>query len=236
MFQSVFQEMHARTRVAAAKTRARRRATDAGAVMFIVAMTLAVIAAMGIYALNVAGTEVKTAGFVREQMQTQYLSEFAVLGTSNTVAGSNAGTFANYALNRPTSYCMSIFGTPPTAGKGPLACYTLNGTQMAAWWNPPPGSLLLPWVSNASETTRGSVGLPTAPDFYVELTEPYELPLRRCATGYDIGMSGCCFEFTVTAVGLSMNTAGVYISEGLAMARSRIIAGPTSTACNQKTN
>ena len=67
---------------ARAKARAKRRAREGGAVMFIVAMTLAIIAAMGIYALNVAATEVKTAGYVREQTQAYYLSDYGVLAST----------------------------------------------------------------------------------------------------------------------------------------------------------
>jgi hypothetical protein len=221
-------EKGAAASVVRAKARARRRTKDAGAVMFIVAMTLAVIAAMGIYALNVAATEIKTAGFVREQMQTQYLSEYAVIGATNTVAGQNAGMFAIQARTSPATNCMSLYGIPAAAGALPLSCRTLGSTQMGAMWSPPPPPLLAPWGGNATETTRGSVGLPTTPDFYVELTEPYQVPVSRCARGFDTTQLTCCIDFTVTAVGFSQGTAGSFLTEGLEMSRSRIIAGPTS--------
>ena len=46
-----------------AKRNARRRATQSGAVVFIVAMTLAVLASLGLYALQSASAEVKTSGY-----------------------------------------------------------------------------------------------------------------------------------------------------------------------------
>jgi hypothetical protein len=217
--------------LARAKAGFRRRRRDAGAVMFIVAMTLAVIAAMGMYALNVAATEVKTAGFVRQEMQVHYLSEFAVLGAAQTVGGPTSGMYALQARNSPATNCVSIYGTPTTAGTLPLACRTLGSADMGATWTPPIAPLAA-WSANASETTRGSVGLPMAPDFYVELTDPNPLPVGRCATGFDTSQNLCCMEFTATAIGFSQLTAGSYISEGLEMSRSRIIAGPTNIGCH----
>jgi len=226
----VNQESISSLALAASKARARRRAAGAGAVMFIVAMTLAVIAAMGMYALNVAATEVKTAGYVRQEMQVHYLSEFAVLGAAQAVSG-NAGVIASKATTTPTTNCVSIYGTPSTAGMQPLACRTLGSSDMAAMFSPPVPALLTPWSSSATETTRGSLGLPTAPDFYVELTDPNPLALSRCASGFSNGSNLCCMEFTATAVGFSQLTSGSYISEGLEMSRSRIIAGPTNYGC-----
>jgi hypothetical protein len=206
-----------------AKARGRRRAKDAGAVMFIVAMTLAVIATMGMYALNVAATEVKTAGFVREQTQVHYLSEFGVLGTAQEVAGPKAQLYTTAMKAFPDTNCISLYGIPAGSGSLPLSCRVVGSAEMVASWMPPVAPVIAPWVSNASETSRGSLGLPTTPDFYVELTDPN---WRNPPSGYDTSQGLCFVEFTVASVGISQLTAGSFVSEGLETSRARIIGGP----------
>jgi hypothetical protein len=218
-------------RLSGAKTRTRRRARTRGAVMFIVAMTLAVIAAMGMYALNIAATEVKTAGFVREETQVHYLSEFGILAAAQEVMGPKAQFYRDQMINSPT-ICTSLAGVPATAGALPLACRVVGSTQMASQWSPPVNPLLLPWTANNSQSARGSVGLPTVPDFFVEMTDPRR---RTAPAGYDTNQGLCFIEFTVTAMGMSQVTGPptsylAYLSEGLETSRARIIGGPVR--CN----
>jgi hypothetical protein len=210
-------------RLSVAKTRTRRRARALGAVMFIVAMTLAVIAAMGVYALNIAATEVKTAGFVREETQVHYLSEFAILAMAQEVMGPKAQLYRDQMINSPSTICTSLAGVPATAGALPLACRVVWSTLMASQWSPPVNPLLLPWTANNSQSARGSVGLPTAPDFFVEITDPRQ---RTPPAGYDTNQGLCFVEFTVAAMGMSQLTTGSYLSEGLETSRGRIIGGP----------
>jgi hypothetical protein len=82
---------------------------------------------------------------------------------------------------------------------------------------------LAPWTGNASESARGSEGLPTAPSFYFELTDPTQ---RHPPPGYDTNQGLCFIEFTVSSMGLSQLTTGSYVSEGLEMSRGRIVGGP----------
>lgn len=207
----------------AAKGRAKRRAADAGAVMFIVAMTLAVIAAMGMYALNVASTEVKTAGFVREQSQVHYLSEFGVLGAAQEVSGPKAQLYRDLMIHSPDTGCTSLWNVPTTAGALPQACRRVGSTELASGWNPPVNPIVAPWTAPTNEMTRGSEGLPTAPDFYVELTDP---TVKSPPAGFGMNQGLCFIEFTVSSVGLSKLAGGSLTSEGLETSRARIIGGP----------
>jgi hypothetical protein len=121
--------------------------------------------------------------------------------------------------------CTSLYGTPSTAGALPLACRRVGSTELAAYWNPPPstaaGKLIDAYTSNATENTRGTEGIATVPDFYVEITDP---TYRSAPAGYGPGL--CFYDFTVAAVGITPLTAGSYISEGLQTSRARIIGGP----------
>ncbi len=76
--------------LALAKRRAALRRREGGAVMFVVAMTLAVLASVGIYALAAAATEVRTSGNERQNTQTHYLAEYGVLGAAREMAGGRA--------------------------------------------------------------------------------------------------------------------------------------------------
>lgn len=197
--------------------------------MFIVAMTLAVIAAMGMYALNVAGTEVKTAGYVREQTQAYYLSEYGVLSIAQEISAANAYMYYRRAMYTPDTNCTSLYGTPATAVGLPLACLRIGSVEVAKYWTPPPvtaaGKLIDAYTGNATENARGTGGIATVPDFYVEITDPFS---TRAPAGYGSsgGPSQCFVDFTVAAVGMTPLTAGSYLSEGLQTSRARIVAGP----------
>jgi hypothetical protein len=215
--------------------------------MFIVAMTLAVIAAMGIYALQMASTEIKTAGFIRQQIQTQYLSEYGVASTTQALAN-NGQLYATIMTNQPDSGCFTLYqiwnatvapggGPPPAQAK---ACHRAGSTELGGQVVPIgtlPVQLLTPWSNNASDLTRGAVGIPTFPDFFVEVTDPNPRPPPP---GYSQGKDAtvCFLEVTASAVGLtpttatyssgdsfSGNTAG-FISEGFEMSRARVVFGP----------
>jgi len=184
-----------------AKARASRRAKDAGAVMFIVAMTLAVIATMGVYALNVASTEVKTAGFVREQTQVHYLNEYGVMAAAQDVSWKGALYYVTL-MNSPTTRdtnCPSLYGMLATSGTLPLACRVSPSAELTTSWIPTV-TPLVPYTSNANEYTRGSVGLPTTPEFYVEFTDMNWKPV---VSGYATNNSPkqCSVEFTATSMG-----------------------------------
>jgi hypothetical protein len=198
-------------------------------VIFIVAMTLAVIAAMGVYALNSAATEVKTAGFVREQTQVHYLSEFGVLGAALDASGPKAQFYRDRMIQTPDTRCTSLWNIPSTAGQLPLACRRVGSTELASGWSPPVNPIVAPWQNANSEIARGSEGLPTAPDFYVEFTDP---TIKTPPAGYGTNQGLCFIEFTVSSVGFSQLTLGSYTSEGLETSRARIIGGPIKCAGN----
>lgn len=223
----------------ALKRRARRRIGQRGAVMFIVAMTLAVIATMGIYALKIASTEVQTAGFVRQQVQTTYLSEMGVASMAQALTN-NAQTYASVMLQQPDAFCYSLFGISSQATATPqaIACHRAGSPELGAQVVPlgsPPVTLLTPVTSfnAANDATRGPVGINTAPDFFVEVTDPNQ---RQPPAGYATNSSSpvCFLEVTASSMGITPTTftanaatdSSGFRSEGLEMARARIVFGP----------
>src|SRR4051812_10073630 len=73
--------MNARSVVLA---RARARHESAGAAMFIVAVTLGLLAAVGVYGLSATAMDVRAAGHMRESAQAQSAAEHALLLTAES--------------------------------------------------------------------------------------------------------------------------------------------------------
>jgi hypothetical protein len=205
--------------------------------MFIVAMTLAVIAAMGVYALQIASTEVKTAGFVRQQIQTQYLSQYGT-GAMTQALTYNAQTYASVMMQQPDQFCYSLFqiSTQPTANAQSQACHRAMsaelGTQVVQGGAPAQLLSAPAAYSPTSDLTRGQLGLPIAPEFFVEVTDPYQ---RQPPPGYSNNSSTtiCFKEVTASAMGMTpttvianANDSTAFLSEGLEMSRARIEFGP----------
>jgi len=206
--------------------------------MFIVAMTIAVITAMGVYALNIASMEVRTAGFVRQQVQTQYLSNYGSTAASQAVTGTNAQMYDTIIMS-PTlrdTACVSLYGTPTTASAQALACHRAGSAELAVEMNTGGAALLTPWTSAGTSALRGSVGLPLQADFFVEVTDPNQ---RQPPPGYAVNSNLCFIQFTASSYGLtptgaaSAGTLAGYQSEGFEMSRARILGGPvTCTGTN----
>jgi len=92
-------------------SRSRARRDSGGAVMFIVVVTLGLLAAMGVYGLSAAQADVRAAGHMREALQAQKAGEHALTMAAETLNPENAG---------PLVATMSSAGR--TAGGGGPRC------------------------------------------------------------------------------------------------------------------
>jgi hypothetical protein len=222
--------------------RARRRAESAGAVMFIVAMTVAVLAAIGLFALSAASTEMRTSGYERQNAQTHYLSEYGVLGGAQEVSGTKAQLYVGLMVSKPDTGCVSLPGvySPPSGVTvGPLskACRRMGSGELAGWLGASTATptswatqVLEPYVSAAKPGSLGSA--PLTGDFYVELTDPKQ---TAPPAGFDLKLGLCFVQLTVSSTGMtqpllaaggSPGEMAQYGGEGIEAARSRIIGGP----------
>jgi hypothetical protein len=213
-----------------AKRRAALRQSEEGAVMFIVAMTLAVLASVGVYALAAAATEVRTSGNERQNTQTHYLAQYGVLGAAREMAGSRA-LFTVKVMKSTTlqdTKCVSLQGVPTTASPAALACVRMGSGELGAGWNQP---IIVPYTAAAYAAPPGSFGaVPMNGDFFVELTEPMQLsaPAR-----YSTNSNACFAQLTATSIGFTQpGVAGVtdptalFGAEGVETQRARLVAGP----------
>jgi hypothetical protein len=232
--------MHSIHALSLAKRRAALRRRDEGAVMFIVAMTLAVLASVGVYALAAAATEVKTSGNERQNTQTHYLAEYGVLGAAREMAGSRA--LFTVKLMKSAAFldknCVSLQNVPTNAPPAMIACVRLGAKELGAGWAVPQAQIPVTQYggTNASQpytagVLPGSFGTtPMNGDVFVELTEPMQLsaPAR-----YSTNSDACFAQITTTAVGFTqpvypgvVNVAATYGGEGVETERARLIVGP----------
>ncbi len=199
--------------------------------MFVVAMTIAVLASVGVFALAAAATEVKTSGNERQATQTHFLASYGVLGAAQEIKGTRAQWYLGLMLSQPDSCPLSLPGAAQvTTDPATLACRRLGASEMqniGAWLAPPTMSYSA--TPFAPGVPPGSLGpVPMSADFFVEVTEPTQakMPAR-----YATSLNFCFIRFTATAAGITepvyaSNGTGQHGTEGIEVQRARFVAGP----------
>jgi hypothetical protein len=237
-----------------ARARARKRQREGGAVIFILAMTLAILISMGSFAMRAASSEIRTSGFLRQATQTQYLAEYGVLGAANEVQGAKAQLYVqlmldpvrrdhlpdptdprNVSAGRVGIRCPSISAVPEGASELSLACRRIPSAEFAQSWTAlstavttPRQALVQYDVTNPR--VPGSLGAAAVVgNFTVELTDPGN---AASPPGFDTRLGLCFTEVTATATGLTFPQLGagkdlaIYTGQTVASSRARLVVGP----------
>jgi len=235
-----------------AKRRALRRRSSAGGTMFVVAMTLAVLSAIGAWALQSAALEVRMAGYERQSTQTHYLAEYGVMAAMQDVTPTTLPIIAPAALCGVTSAgaivhaacssvpCLNYSATPVTVMTG-TGCGELTSVYNVAktcyrWDTALSGGFP---VSDQTSSTPlldvgdgGVGGLPgslgatnTQGNFAAEFTDLMNAPQ---VAGFSTGGGMSTYWATVTAYGQTSTSAGI-TSQGTEQLRSRLQVGPIPT-------
>jgi hypothetical protein len=222
-----------------AKRRARSRRGQAGEAMFIVAMTLAVLASVGIYALAAAAMEVRTSGNERQNTQTHYLAEYGIIGAAHELVATKAQWVLGLMLTVPDSCPLSLPGVDVTvADPMSKACRRVGslelGTQLGTPWS---AAITVPYTGTqpfAASTPPGSFGpTPMSGDFFIEVTDPAQ---ANTPARYALGLNFCFIGLTVTSSGITQplypdpkltpDATRQFAGEGIEVQRARLIAGP----------
>lgn len=206
--------------------------------MLILAMTLAVLAALGLYAMKAASTEVKTSGFARQSAQTQYMAEYGVLVSTQSMAGTLGSMQLASAVSatQKDTLCLSLQGIDMlNSGFRSQACRRVGADELQKTiWN---AGGVTPVEKYQPGANVGGLGpFPIAGDYFVEITDPacaYQAP----------GYSGGNFWFTdttLTAYGrtqpdrviLALTPLQAIADQNVNVSRAHILAGPFSnTSC-----
>ena len=197
---------------------ARRR--QRGAVVFIVAMTLALLALMGVYAVSGAASEVRSSGYVRQATQAHYLSEYAMGAMANHINSSNADYMVNSLLmgKTPPADCISV----PQAGGSAiaLACWRFSQEEIERGWRATGASAGPPVLTQYG---LGQPGVSTMEGTVVaEFSNPV---LTQPPPGYDLNL-GLSFARVTVTTGGSVNPVGNTANRTLEIGRARMIIGP----------
>jgi hypothetical protein len=207
--------------------------------MFIVAMTLAVLASVGVFALAAAATEVRTSGNERQNTQTHFMAEYGIIGAAHELTSAAVKWQLGVMLDplhrdglKPGSTsapCLALQNVPATEDAMTLACRRLGSSELGAAWSPAPVTVAyIPTTPLMANADPGSLGpIPMKGDFFVELTDPWK---ANTPARYALDLNFCFIEMTVTAAGITQpvftdNTSQV-AGEGIEMQRARFIAGP----------
>jgi hypothetical protein len=223
--------------LAFAKHRTLRRRHQAGAAMFVVSMMVTVLAAVGMFALAAAATEVKSAGNERQNTQTHYLAEFGILAFARETETGKVQTYISMGM-ATADKCLSLPLPSPSlllAGNlSPLAkaCYRVEPAdfqRIGGWGSAPTVPYTGSQPYSAGAVNPGSLGpIPMGGVFYVEVTDVSGS--GRPAPGYSAGwafpvVTGTSFGQTQPLV----SGAVAYGAVGMEMQRARYVAGPLYT-------
>lgn len=199
-----------------AKDRARRRRREGGAIMFIVATTLALLATMGVYALAAASTEAKTSGYVRQAAQAQYMAELAAMATAESVTAANADYFINVLMRsaQQDKNCMSAAAydaSYATSSAVAQSCWRFSKQELETTWK-------MPMLSSESLTPATQLNV----DFFAEMTNPVAV---QPPPGFDLNLGLGFARVTITTGGVLM-PATAAASHSMQLGRARFVVGP----------
>ena len=205
------------SRLLLARRRARARRRSAGAAMFIVAVTLGLLAVMGVYGLAATRADVRSAGHMREAVQGQKAGEHAMMMAAETFNPSNAYklylmTSAGPGMGQSLNCRTSATFTGLTDRRAAEACLKLDPTEMQTL-----AMNLNPFVKPAFNTD--SFGKVTnLPILQVEITNPIDITVPNNSTVKYVQVTATVFTEMRPAVGVPAETVVV--------GRGRLTVGP----------
>lgn len=226
-------------RLGARIRRAQLRKQSAGAAMFIVAVTLGILAAMGVYGLTATAVDVRSAGHLREAAQGQSAAEHAIALTADTftpgtagelVRAMQSGTGASGDIQTTTCKTANAFNTasePNAQYRAAQACLSWNLTEMEnlnksvnAWdTQNMTGSA---GVDRSTFSAESFGEVPNKAFIRVEVTDPVDIPPPPGTALNDR------FTFTqITAtVFVDMKTVSTVAADQSILGRGRLTVGP----------
>ncbi len=198
--------------------------------MFVVAITLGLLAAMGVYGLTATAADIRSSGHLRDAMHGRSAGEHALVTTAETLHPGNAGFLVSQMTTGGSGQAQDCRTAAPFTGaittRDAEACLRLDATKMKSIANAN-GNVLWP-VATPAFAADGFGPLspppPNAPITKVELTNPVDV----------LGIDGksAYKRVTMTVFVEMRNTAAPYNSpaETVMAGRGRLTIGPIGTA------
>ncbi|MBX3192662.1 MAG: hypothetical protein KF819_37100 [Labilithrix sp.] len=229
-----------------ARRRALARRRSGGAAIFIVAVTLGLLAVMGVYGLSATAADVKSAGHMREALQAQKAGEHALMMTAETFNPRAApGLVADMALDGKRT--PNNLATP----LAPTNCRTALPHPVPSPASVPPGAqcVRLQWDGPSHPTPRNDFAARAAPinPYVAPVFVPYDVvaspevpgsfgkvdlqPFVKVEASNPIDWQipgNSAFKYTQITVTVFVELRRRWDEppESVAMARGRVMAGP----------
>lgn len=223
--------------------RARARRRSAGAVLFIVAVTLGLLAVMGVYGLSATNADIKSAGHMREALQAQRAAETALIMTAETYNPTVAQKLVSDMNNGKgqTRDCLTAvpyLGTT-TETRAAEACMKFTPDQMVIAANTSNTAAPAQWVVSSAPAvppfTLQSFGpVVNAAYITVEVTNP----INTVVPGFSQTGNAPIFSYsqlTVTTF-VQLKQGAALAAESSVAARGRITVGPSAASAGAPSN
>lgn len=213
-----------------ARSRARRRRRSAGAAMFIVAVTLGLLAVMGLYGLSATSADIRAAGHTRETLQAQKTAEHSLVTTAELLTPSKAKELYEAMYGNGNSNTKNCLSTPAFTGavdrRDAEACKRLTLGELGQQSNmarPPFTTRSFGDVQNNAITAGGdglTLGGSATNAVQVELSNPIDVPIVGSTTEKKV-------QITVT-VYTTLRPTPTEPPQTLVTGRGRLTIGPVS--------
>jgi hypothetical protein len=205
--------------------------------MFVVAVTLGLLAAMGVYGMSATALDVRAAGHTREAAQAQHAAEGAIIMAAQALGPGTAGEIvramqADYVPGAPgiarSDQCKSAkpysgAALDAAASRAAESCIIMSPSEMKVI-APNTNWLNLVTGQNIPFTGKSFGDVPLKPYIRVELTNPidWEVP-----AGYQVGVGRAPVYTQVratvyTQLQQNLTTPAEFIATG----RGRLVVGP----------
>lgn len=200
--------------------RHRARVEQRGAILFVVAMTLALLGALGVYALGAATSEIRTSGYARASAQTHYISEYGTVAMLDAFSPANASYFDAQMLlpaNAADPCQSAVTHGATTVTEIAKRCAKVPQGYFQNAWRNGNGS-----TNPLRDDSLSPVAGRSSARFTSELTDPITGGFQP---GFDVNNGKCFRRYTITTYGQLMS-ADQTQTVGREIGRARVTAGP----------
>lgn len=190
--------------------------------MFIVVVTLGLLAAMGVYGLTAAQSDIRQAGHMREALQAQHAGEHALMMAAESLTPSSMpevvkkmrdGTVRTKDCKTATAYAGKLDPVPPQA-----ACWRLDEAQMKTL-----APVSNPWSGVAGFASDSFGAVASTPQVAVEISNPLD---TQAGAGY--GGQNMYFTQVTATVFVNVRSTSNLSSpaQSVVAGRGRLTIGP----------
>ena len=163
------------THIVSHRARAGRQ-HERGAAVFIVAMVVTLLTAVGVFAIRSASLVDVASGYNRQSLQTEYVADYGVLLTAHELSTQAASAYTNVAQSGSDD-CLATSDVNTNAVGQPF-CYAFQSEELGQRFNPDdglfddsdglPGTLIDPVGADADDVENLEAR------FVVEMTEAFQ--------------------------------------------------------------